>query len=235
MTDLTKFNERLEVPAGGYINIHRNDGGQLLFDGVEFDPNGGGGGGGGGSSTLAALTDVDLTSLKDGDLLVWDAGTSKFVNNGNQQIGALVEVSSVPTTDGVFAVLPLDPANTDYVVGYWMHGLTLNDTGDGYVVATAGRYRIDATIFVQAHATAWLSALIQPGGAGTITANALYGSIVIPPQSVTTVTAPIINFSAVMELAAGYILKFSLKITGSDSLLGDSSLSVQYIGPAVSL
>lgn len=38
------------------------------------------GGGGGGSSTLAGLTDVDLTTPTDGQALVYDANSSKWVN-----------------------------------------------------------------------------------------------------------------------------------------------------------
>ena len=38
------------------------------------------GGGGGGSSTLAGLTDVDLTSPTDGQALIYDGNTSKWVN-----------------------------------------------------------------------------------------------------------------------------------------------------------
>lgn len=38
------------------------------------------GSGGGGSSTLAGLTDVDLTNPTDGQTLVYDAASSKWVN-----------------------------------------------------------------------------------------------------------------------------------------------------------
>lgn len=39
-----------------------------------------GGGGGGGSSTLSGLTDVDLTNPTDGQTLVYDAASQKWVN-----------------------------------------------------------------------------------------------------------------------------------------------------------
>lgn len=42
--------------------------------------NGGAGGGGGGSSTLAGLTDVVITSPADGAALVYDDGTSKWID-----------------------------------------------------------------------------------------------------------------------------------------------------------
>ena len=40
----------------------------------------GGGGGGGGSSTLSGLTDVDISNPADGQTLVYDAASSKWVN-----------------------------------------------------------------------------------------------------------------------------------------------------------
>lgn len=39
-----------------------------------------GGGGGGGSSTLSGLTDVDISNPADGQTLVYDATSSKWVN-----------------------------------------------------------------------------------------------------------------------------------------------------------
>ena len=41
-------------------------------------------GGGGGSSTLAGLTDVDLDNLTNGQILVWDNTSEKWVNADNQ-------------------------------------------------------------------------------------------------------------------------------------------------------
>jgi hypothetical protein len=43
------------------------------------DVAGGGGGGGAGATELAALTDVDLTGLSNGQILVWNATDSKWV------------------------------------------------------------------------------------------------------------------------------------------------------------
>ena len=40
----------------------------------------GGGGGGGGASTVAELTDVTLTATANGDTLVFDSATGKWVN-----------------------------------------------------------------------------------------------------------------------------------------------------------
>jgi len=61
----------------------------------------------GGASTLASLTDVDLTGLSDGDILVWDAGTSSWVaaapgSGGASDLNSLTDVIiSTPTTGQV--------------------------------------------------------------------------------------------------------------------------------------
>lgn len=62
-----------------------------------------GGGGGGGSSTLAGLTDVDLTNPTDGQTLVYDAASSKWVNgSGGGSSGILVvHVVEIAGTDNL--------------------------------------------------------------------------------------------------------------------------------------
>lgn len=51
-----------------------------------------GGGGGGGSSTLSGLTDVDLTNPTDGQTLVYDAASSKWVNGSGGGSSAVLRV-----------------------------------------------------------------------------------------------------------------------------------------------
>ena len=46
--------------------------------------------GGGGSSTLAGLTDVDLSNPSDGQTLVYDAASSKWVNGSGSGGGLIV-------------------------------------------------------------------------------------------------------------------------------------------------
>lgn len=48
--------------------------------------NGGGGGGGGGSSTLSGLTDVDISNPTDGQTLVYDAVSGKWINGHASRI-----------------------------------------------------------------------------------------------------------------------------------------------------
>lgn len=62
------------------------------------------GGGGGGSSTLAADTDVDITSPANGDLLTYDTGSGKWVNDAPSAGGTLVGDTDVVITS---------PANND--------------------------------------------------------------------------------------------------------------------------
>lgn len=54
--------------------------------------NQGSGGGGGGSSTLSGLTDVDISNPTDGQTLVYDAASSKWVNGGGGGSSSSVRV-----------------------------------------------------------------------------------------------------------------------------------------------
>lgn len=53
---------------------------KMYLDYIARNGGGGGGGGGGGSSTLSGLTDVDISNPTDGQTLVYDAASSKWVN-----------------------------------------------------------------------------------------------------------------------------------------------------------
>jgi len=61
---------------------------------------GGGGGGGGGSTTLAGLTDVSLSSLNYGDLLMYNASTGLW-NNTHNLSGSYFLSGSLTTNDGL--------------------------------------------------------------------------------------------------------------------------------------
>jgi hypothetical protein len=52
-------------------------------------PSGGGGGGGGGASSMSGLTDVNLSTLVDGSLLVYNSSTSLWVATKNLDKQAL--------------------------------------------------------------------------------------------------------------------------------------------------
>lgn len=68
-----------------------------LFRGIS---GGGGGGGGGGATTLAGLTDVSLSSLSYGDLLMYNASTGLW-NNTHTLSGSYILTGSLTTNDGL--------------------------------------------------------------------------------------------------------------------------------------
>jgi len=96
------------------------------------------GGGGGGSSTLAGLTDVNLTSPTNNQILKYDGATAKWVNGtgGGGGASALTDLSDVSlTTPTDNQVLMFDSTSqkwknnsvnhyseTEKVVGSWVDG-----------------------------------------------------------------------------------------------------------------
>lgn len=98
------------------------------------------GGGGGGSSTLAGLTDVALTTPTDGQALIYDSATDKWVNGagggGNANIwegtqaqyDALVAGGTVDPnivyfiSDGVPSPIGHTYSTTERAVGTWIDG-----------------------------------------------------------------------------------------------------------------
>ena len=77
------------------------------------------GGGGGGSSTLAGLSDVDLGTLADGEVLTYDAAEGKWVNaaggsGGASELSDLDDVSlTTPTEEQILTYDGDDWVNTD--------------------------------------------------------------------------------------------------------------------------
>lgn len=73
----------------------------------------------GGSSTLAGLTDVDLTNPTDGQILVYDAETQKWVNGngsgGSSTLSGLTDVDLTSPADG--QVLVYDATSQKWVNG----------------------------------------------------------------------------------------------------------------------
>ncbi len=189
------------------------------------------GAGKGGASPVAALSDVSLTNLQDGDLLAWDAGTSKFVSSGNLRIGGAVEIFGIalPTTA---IALSLDPDGA-HTSEYFRAGLTLNVAKDGWIVPVAGRYHVWGFASVLPDST--VDAVIQIGSSveGHI---GLDGLAYLDHR--TTSFGEQVQFSTLAELAVGFVIQFSAYVPSAapPSLsLGDSYFFVQYIGPAVSL
>ena len=66
--------------------------GKIILNGIEYV-----GGGGGGASALSGLTDVDISSPSDGQVLIYDGNSSKWKNGG-----VLHKYSSVEHVVGVW-------------------------------------------------------------------------------------------------------------------------------------
>ena len=60
----------------------------------------GGGGGGGGVTTLAQLTDVDINNMSDGQVLVYNATSQKWVNSNMTSLTNLTDVDISNPTNG---------------------------------------------------------------------------------------------------------------------------------------
>jgi hypothetical protein len=110
----------------------------------------GGGGGGGGSSTLAGLTDVDISNPSDGQTLVYDAASEKWVNGSggglltvHRDANETLDKTWQQIADALLAILVIGD-EFDKVVTYF-NGMYYDDE-DGYVVteSTGERYATDS-------------------------------------------------------------------------------------------
>jgi len=73
---------------------------QIIAGGLFRSITGGGGGGGSGTTSLASLSDVSLSSLTYGDLLMYNASTNLW-NNTHTLSGSYTLTGSLTTNDGV--------------------------------------------------------------------------------------------------------------------------------------
>lgn len=153
----------------------------------------------------------------------------------NMAIGALTEVYGVTLTDGQQSQLTLDPTDSDHVSSYWANGITLNNTNNGFVFGTKGRYVISGDFLLPKHATLWTSGDLTLHLAGTQTSNSITRTLTIPPQTLAGSSLSTFAFMETIEVDVGAEIDFLLMVIGADSSLSDSTLTVQYIGPAVSL
>lgn len=93
------------------------------------------GGGGGGSSTLSGLSDVDLTNISDGQILIYDATNQKWVNGGiasgysntERKIG--VWTDGKPVYDRVFPV----NGNPNNLASNWLQQYNVKSIKWGYI------------------------------------------------------------------------------------------------------
>jgi hypothetical protein len=198
---------------------------------------------GGGSTTLAALTDVDLNNIQDGDVVTWDAASGKFVNAAASggggvpdefKIGAAIELSAIDLVTNTYTTLSLDDTQPGATLNF-LHGLTLNEDQDGYVIGTKGRYAVagwmafGADLSTSFQVTAGISPTTNSNCTTVTSYLQVLSAAVIPSQS-----GQSLSYWQLIELDVGDIVQFWVS-SGLDTTLHDSLLSIQYIGPAVSL
>lgn len=70
-------------------------------------------GGGGGSSSLAGLTDVDLTTPTDGQVLTYDSNNSKWINANSSGGGDSVSWSQLQVSGTKIAEIDINGVTTD--------------------------------------------------------------------------------------------------------------------------
>ena len=102
----------VSVTAGGVVTIYTDS----PFDGYFIISNLGSGSGG--VTELADLTDVNVTGITDGQVLVWDTTTSKFIpadngSGGVTELADLTDVNVTGITDG--QVLVWDTTTSKYI------------------------------------------------------------------------------------------------------------------------
>lgn len=123
-----------------------------------------------GATTLAALTDVDVSPLADGDVLAWDSGASKFVAgapaaaSGSSKLCLCRAVTSTgdtgaPQAGGGAAVNV--PFGTVIFAATAEVEVTANDL---YTIKTAGNYKIEVDAGFNASSNGNVEIRIQVNG-----------------------------------------------------------------------
>lgn len=126
-------NERVDdrvnalLVAGSNISLTYNDGaGTLTIDATAS----------GGSSTLSGLDDVTLTSLSDGEILVYDSGSSDWINQTLAEAGIASASHTHATTDivsGTFADARIAQSNvTQHEASLTITESQISDLGTYY-------------------------------------------------------------------------------------------------------
>lgn len=89
-----------------------------FYDGIYPYLGGGSGGGGGGSTTLSGLTDTDIDTPTDGQVLKYDATTNKWVNAAESggSTTVLTRTLQIGATSVTFSNIP---TSGDYIVDFY--------------------------------------------------------------------------------------------------------------------
>lgn len=113
----------------------------------------------GGSSTLAGLTDVDLTNPTDGQTLVYDAASSKWVNGSGG--GGL----PTPTAADVGAGLTVQAVHTPGAVVVPEQTAAWSDDADGFLLTNvnASLFTAGATVLVTVNGEGGVATVVDEG------------------------------------------------------------------------
>ena len=182
----------------------------------------GGGSGGGGSSTLSGLTDVNVSSVSDGQVLKYNASQSKWIpaadQVGNSVSGIQLTALSVSTasasgsgslsydnTSGVFTFTPpvvsaysLPTASTSILGGVKVDGSTISIT-NGVISATGSTYVLPTASDTQ------LGGVKVDNSSITINNGVISSNAVLPTASTSILGGVRIDGSTITINGAGVI------------------------------
>lgn len=136
--------------------------------------------GGGGSTELADLDDVDVTGVADGDTLVWDAATSKWIPGTGGGGGGMVLLGSVVAGVGGSASLSVSGISGGY------GALKIVYNGRGAKVATFDGLRINFNGDTGANYNNQLSSFTGGSAYFSSTVNSTFGDIGFVPAASAT-------------------------------------------------
>jgi hypothetical protein len=182
----------------------------------------GSGGGGGGSSTLSGLTDVNVSSVSDGQILKYNASQSKWIpaadQVGNSVSGIQLTALSVSTasasgsgslsydnTSGVFTFTPpvvstysLPTASTSILGGVKVDGSTISIT-NGVISATGSTYVLPTASDTQ------LGGVKVDNSSITISNGVISSNAILPTASTSILGGVRIDGSTITINGAGVI------------------------------
>ncbi len=175
-----------------------------------FRGSGTGGAGGGGASTLAGLTDVSLSSLANGDLLIYNGGTSLW-NNTKTLSGSYILSGSLVLNDG------------NYITGSLFGTASYASTASYLLGSVASAAQIETTA-TDANGTYYVTLVATSPVSAT-------------PQTVYTDTTSLTYDPSTNALTVGSVIATSLSgslfgtasyVTGSIFGSGNPALSASY-------
>lgn len=182
-----------------------------------------------GGALAAAGLPLGIKAPVDGDLLVYDLASGKWVNSGNLRFGLQVQRSNV-TSDGTYQTVDF-PDTEDYIVNT-LRGFALNDTRDAFTLPVVGTYLVLLLLDCPQHATSWLTVAVSPPCSGQLVTS-------IPPKSVIDYGAvgnPLLQFAGISYFGNPLAQpQFAFQIVGAVMTGITLYPQMQYLGPATSL